>query len=268
MIIDIHTHIFPDKIAARSIAVLEGNAGIKAAISGTLDGLLASAKEGKVDYCVVMPVVTKPSQFQSVNQFAAELNLSYGEGKEHKLISFGGIHPEASDYKEELHVIKELGLQGIKLHPDYQKTRFDDIRYKRIVEEASRLGLIVLVHAGVDIGLPEPVHCTPKMAREMLDEVQPEQLILAHYGGYALWNEVEEYLVGQNVYFDTAYTQGKISNEQFLRILKNHGANKILFGTDSPWCGQKESIEWINSLPISEEEKAMILGENAARMLF
>lgn len=267
MIIDIHTHIFPDSIAERTIAALEAKAHIKAAASGTLDGLLASAKEGHVDYCIVMPVVTKPSQFQSVNQFAAKLNQSYREGGEQKLISFGGIHPETADYKEELHIIKELGLPGIKLHPDYQSTRFDDIRYKRIVEEATRLGLVVLVHAGVDIGLPEPVHCTPKMAREMLDEVQPEQMILAHYGGYALWDEVEEYLVGQKVYFDTAYTEGKISEEQFLRILKHHGADKILFGTDSPWCGQKETVETIKALPISQEDKDLILGGNAARML-
>lgn len=267
MVIDIHTHIFPDKIAEHSIAVLEGNAGIKAAASGTLDGLLASANEGAVDYSIIMPVVTKPSQFQSVNQFAAKINEEYSEGRENKLISFGGIHPESTDYKEELHIIQELGLKGIKLHPDYQNTMFDDIRYMRIVEEATKHGLAVMVHAGVDIGLPNPVHCTPKMARAVIDAVQPEKMILAHYGGYALWDEVEEYLVGQKVYFDTAYTEGKISEEQFLRILRHHGADKILFGTDSPWCGQKETIETIKALPISQEDKELILGGNAARML-
>lgn len=266
MIIDIHTHIFPEKIAAGSIAHLESESNIKAATDGTLNGLLQSAKSAGIDCSVVMPVATKPEQFDSVNNYAAWVNENCGSG-DNKIISFGGIHPDTPDYKEKLKRVKELGLKGIKLHPDYQKTMIDDVKYLNIIEEASRLGLAILVHAGIDIGLPEPVHCPPDRARRVIDIVKAEKLILAHYGGYGQWDMVEEYLAGQNVYFDTSFLAGRISEEQFVRIMTNHGVDKILFGSDSPWTAQRESIDFINNLPISDSEKCKIFSENANALL-
>lgn len=266
MIIDFHTHIFPDKIAEKTIEKLENLAHVKAFTNGTKSGLIESAKEAGVDISVIVPVVTRPEQFNSVNEFAARLNEKF-ENEKVRLLSFGGIHPKTLDYKRELRIIRDLGLKGIKLHPDYQDTFFDDISYMRIVDYASELGLISVVHTGVDIGYPDIVHCTPKMVRRVIDEVAPEKMVLAHFGGYGLWDDAEELLAGENVYFDNAFIYGKIDEEQFLRILGKHGADKVLFGTDSPWSGQKESIEAVNNLPIPEEEKEMILGKNAEKLL-
>lgn len=266
MVIDFHTHIFPEKIAGRTIHKLEGLAGVKAFTDGTKDELLSSMEEAKIDLSVVLPVVTRPEQFSTVNSFAAELSEKY-EGKNPGLISFGGIHPKTLDYKRELRIIKELGLKGIKLHPDYQDTCFDDISYMRILDYATELGLITVVHAGVDIGYPDNVHCTPEMVKRVIDEVVPEKLVLAHYGGFKLWDSVEELLVNENVYFDNSFIYGYIEDETFLRILKKHGADKILFGTDSPWSGQKESVEKIESLPLTQEEKERILWKNAKELL-
>ena len=71
-------------------------------------------------------------------------------------------------------------MKGIKLHPDYQDTYFNDIRYKRIISYATDLGLIISVHAGQDPKCPDNIHCTPAMAEEVLNEVEPEKLVLAH----------------------------------------------------------------------------------------
>ena len=87
------------------------------------------------------------------------------------------------DYRSELHELKEMGFLGIKLHPDYQDMYFNDIRYKRILDYASELGLIVVVHAGKDPKCPDHVHCAPEMIEEVLNEVAPEKLVLAHFGG-------------------------------------------------------------------------------------
>ncbi len=262
MIIDFHTHTFPDKIAARTIEKLENCAHIKAFTDGTRDGLKASMEEAGVDLSIVLPVVTRPDQFESVNRFACKQNE-----QEEKLLSFGGIHPRTEHYREELREIKEMGLKGIKLHPDYQDVKIEEMCCKRIIDYATELGLIISVHAGVDIGLPDPVHCTPQGVKEVLKEVQPNKLVLAHYGGWKLWDEVEELLVGEDVFFDTAFTQGYISDEQFLRILANHGAEKILYATDSPWSGQRESIEYLSSLPIPKEQLDLIFYQNAQKLL-
>lgn len=263
MMIDFHTHIFPDKIAARSIEALSKVSGVKAATDGTLNGLLASMDRSGVDLSVIMPVVTKPSQYESVNTFAAKVNEEYVG----RLLSFGGIHPDSEDYKGELNRIKELGLPGIKLHPDYQGVMIDDVRYMNIIEYADALGMIIMVHAGVDIGLPEPVHCPPDKARKVLDTLKPKKLILAHMGGWKQWEEVYEYLAGEQVYLDTAFCFDYMTQDMFLKLCEKHGTDKILFATDSPWSDARKDMEVIKSLPLTDEAKEAIFSGNAKQLL-
>lgn len=266
MIIDIHTHIFPEKIAEYAIKKLECTGDLKASTNGMLDGLKASMISADIDCSVVMPVVTRLEQFENVNTYAAWLNENCCDGP-HKIMSFGGVHPDDGDYLSHLKQIKDMGIKGIKLHPDYQNVYIDDKRFLDIIYKATELDLAVLIHAGIDIGLPEPVHCPPDRAKKMINEVQPEKLVLAHYGGYGQWDMVEEYLVGEKVYFDTAFLVDRIEEEQFVRIVKNHGAEKILFGSDCPWTSQNDSVEFIKQLPINEQEKEQILGLNAKNLL-
>ncbi len=266
MIVDFHTHIFPEKIAARTIEKLEQIGKVKAFTDGREESLAASMEKADVDVSIVLPVVTAPEQFQTINHYAAQLNHKYLNSRR-RLLSFGGIHPDSPDYKRELREIKNLGLQGIKLHPDYQNTFFDDIRYMRILDYASQLDLVTVVHAGVDIGFPDNVRCTMSGIRRVLDEVAPKNMVLGHYGGFGLWEDVEEWIAGRDVYLDTAYIFGFIKDETFLNILAKHGADKILFATDSPWSGQSESLDYLKKLVTKEEDLNLILGENAKKLL-
>ena len=260
MIIDFHAHMFPDKIAENTIRFLAENV-IPPHTNGTSEGLLASSsREAGIDISVVLPVVTNPSQFASVTKFAEKF-------QEGELLSFAGVHPASCPCKRGVNQIKNLGFKGIKLHPDYQDTYFNDIRYKRIVEKASELDLIVTVHAGVDPKCPDDVHCTPKMAEEMLDEVQPTKLVLAHFGGNEMWEEVEERLIGRNVYLDTAVVLDTMKEEQFLRMVRKHDADKVLFATDSPWRGQKEFVQKMHEIALTEEEREQIFSGTARELL-
>lgn len=263
MIIDFHTHIFPDKIAAKTIRSLADAAGVEAATDGTLGGLMESMNRNGVDISVIQPVVTKPDQFDSINEFAHYVNTKF----EGRLISFGGIHPDCEDYKEKLNRIKALGLRGIKIHPDYQRVMIDDVRYMNIIEYADALGLIILTHAGVDIGLPEPVHCPPDKMRKVLDKLKPKKMVLAHYGAWKQWEEVYEYLAGEDVYFDTAFTFDYIEQDIFVKIFKKHGSQRILFATDSPWSDVQKGIETLRSLPISSSQMDDIQANNAKKLL-
>ena len=262
MVIDFHTHTFPDKIAKASIEGLSKCSGITPHTDGTVAGLERSMEKSGVDVSVILPVVTKPAQFETVNRVAAKLN----EEKKN-LISFGGIHPDCSDVRRRMREIKSLGLKGVKIHPAYQKVYMDDIRYLRILETASEEGLIISVHAGVDIGLPEPVYAAVEKIARAIRETAPKKLVLAHLGGWKEWDAVEELLAGEEVYMDTAFLEDYINDEQLVRIIRKHGAEKMLFGTDCPWSGQKESIARIEGLPLTEQEKELILGENAKKLL-
>ncbi len=262
MVIDFHTHTFPDKIAKASIESLSKCSGITPHTDGTISGLKRSMEEDGVDLSVILPVVTRPAQFETVNRVAAEI-CEKGEG----FLSFGGIHPDCPDVKQKMREIKSLGLKGVKIHPAYQEVYMDDIRYLRILEAATEQGLVVSVHAGVDIGLPVPVYAAVERIARAIKETAPEKLVLAHLGGWKEWDAVEETLAGDNVYLDTAFLEDYISDELLLRIIKKHGADKILFGTDCPWSGQRESIERLEKLPLSEEEKRLIFSENAEKLL-
>ena len=263
MVIDFHTHIFPDAIAERTIDFLQKQSGITAATDGTLNGLLQSMERTGVDMSVILPVVTKPSQFESVNAFAQQVNEKYAG----KLLSFGGIHPDSADYRKELKTIKEMGLPGIKLHPDYQGVMIDDIRYMNIIDYAAELDLIVSTHAGLDNGFPDLIHCPPDRMRKVLDSIKPEKFVVAHYGGWQQWEAVYEYLADANVYFDTAVTFGYLEQDLFLKIWEKHNKEKVLFATDSPWSDAAMAIEAVHALPVSTEEKKNLLADNAKRLL-
>ncbi len=258
--IDFHTHIFPDAIAEKSLPHLAKVCQTNPFTDGKRNGLLNSMKEAQVDCSIVLPVVTAPRQFDSIHRFA----MQFLEGD---LLSFGGIHPDNDNYREKLRWIKEQGFQGIKLHPDYQGTYFNDIRYKRIIAYAMELDLVVISHAGLDPLCPNDIHCTPQMAAEVIEEVRPTKLVLAHMGGNAMADDVERHLIGKEVYFDTSYVLDKIERVQLVRMIRNHGADKILFATDSPWAKQKAFIELFYDLPLEKQEQNMISQGNAKRLL-
>ncbi len=275
MIIDTHTHIFPENIASRAIASLEKKADegsgvrMKAHTDGTYNGLLKSMRESEIDISLVLPVMTKPSQFDSVNEYAAEINGKNG------IYSFGGMHPDCENKAERLARIKSLGLRGIKLHPDYQGCFVNDERYVEIVRECLKLGLYVTFHSGYDVGYPQPMYCQPEMFesayRDMLSEyakIDGPRVILAHLGGVTTAQRTLKYICGLPVYLDMAYTLGFMRDDDIVAIIRAHGAERVLFGSDSPWTSQAEFKRRLYVLPITEAEKDLISHKNAERILF
>lgn len=274
MIIDFHTHIFPDKIAERTLAALAKAAEVQPYTDGTAADLLRSMEDAGVDKSVILPVNTRAGQFDTITKFAKHINDTYDN-----LISFGGIHPDDEDIEGKMRHLKDNGFKGVKLHPDYTETFIDDERYIRIIAEAKRAGLLVLTHAGKDPAY-EIVHCPPDKGAKVLKRVQelvPSDkafLIFAHLGGVRELPDVEKHLVGQNCYIDISCSFSDfgsfstIADEDIVRVIRNHGADKILFATDSPWNGQKEYIDRFKSLNgLSDIEKEMILGQNAEKLL-
>ena len=268
MIIDFHTHVFPDSIAKKAVDSLAARSKTIPKRDGTLYSLKESMKKSGIDISVVLPVVTSPKHFNSINAYSAEKN------EIDNVIFFGGIHPDCENIKDKLKQIKSLGLKGIKLHPDYQNTFIDDIKYINIISEALNIGLKVILHSGVDVGLPEVVHCTPKRSAAMLKAVygseffkDPPSVIFAHMGDIYNLNETKEYLIGKNVMLDTAFILDKLPKDELAYLIRAHGTDKVLFATDSPWGGQKEFIDIFSSLPLSFEEKELISHKNALKLL-
>ena len=281
MIVDFHTHTFPDKIAAASVDKLQSAAHIRPFTDGTVRALSASIRAAGIDCAVNLPVATSPRQVVQINNTAAKINETT---QETGVLSFGAMHPDFADYRAELARIADLKIPGIKLHPPYQGADFDDTRYLRILDRAGELGLLVLVHAGLDIGLPGADRASPRMIRDAMRATGPVKLICAHMGGWRQWDAVEELLPDTGVFLDTSFSLGRIvpngdgypwkeaelplmDPAQFLRIVRAFGADRILFGTDSPWGGHADALRILQGLPLTDAERTEILGGAAARLL-
>lgn len=267
MVIDFHTHIFPDKIAKSTIEALANKAENKPYTDGTAQGMVDAMLRADADICVTLPVLTKASQFDSVTRFAVAVNERFNT-EEKKLISFAGMHPECEDIEGKMQYLKLMGIKGVKIHPDYQCTFIDDKGYIEILKCAKKYDMVVVTHSGIDDGYKdEPVRCPPEKVLKVIEEVNHDKFVLAHYGGHKQWEEVYELLAGKNVYFDTAYTLHEISEELFKKILLKHGEDKVLFATDCPWRDIKDDLQILNSFNLSESTLNKILYKNALKLL-
>lgn len=264
MIIDFHTHIFPDALAPRATASLQATAGLPVAFDGTADGLIKLMKEEGIDKSVVLNTVTNAKQEEKVNNFALEVN----ENKE-ELIPFCSLHPDNENPKEKLLYFKSKGIKGVKLHPDYLGIEFDDERFEPTLSAISEIGLPVVIHTGYDPVSPNKIHATPDAILNVLDKFPSLILVAAHLGGVSHWDEVIEKLCGKNLYLDTAFCCERIgiTVEQGKRIFEKHPHEKILFGSDAPWARPAEIIEFLNKLGLSEETLEKVLYKNAEVLL-
>ena len=269
MTVDFHTHAFPEKIAAATVSALEKSGNTPAYSDGTGTGLTSQMKKAGIDVSVNLPVLTKPTQFDSILKFATGMNEAFFASGKRGILSFAGIHPDTEDCEEKLLLVKNSGIKGIKIHPDYQGTFFDDERYVRILTAAKKLDLITVTHAGLDGAyVGQPIKCTPRRVMNVLDKIGGyDKLVLAHMGGNQLFSEVYDVLAGEDVYFDTAYVLQFFSQSEFMKMTEKHGSDKILFATDSPWRDQSVDLAILKGYALGEESEKKITEENARKLL-
>ncbi|MGI5849761.1 MAG: amidohydrolase family protein [Christensenellales bacterium] len=260
MVIDFHTHCFPDAVAKKAIPELEESGCVKALHDGTVGSLKQLMDECDVDISIVLPVATKPSQVPVINDWAKS-------SADDTLCFFGALHPDDPYFYENAKKLKEDGFRGVKLHPDYQHFYADEPRMMPLYEALRDLGLIVSLHSGMDIGYPVPVHCTPLMIKNIMESIKGLKIIAAHMGAYALWQDVEALLIGLPIFFDTSYSYHALKQQGMERIIKKHGAENVLFGTDSPWKRADTEISRIIALNLPARDIDKILFGNALSLL-
>lgn len=261
MLIDFHTHCFPDKLSKRAIATLQDAGGnMEAYTDGTVGGLRSLMKETGVDVSVVLNIATNPHQMTSVNDFAASIN------NEKDIFSFGSVYPLSPDAIYELERIKSLGLKGVKFHPEYQGFEADDPRVFPVYKKASALGLISVFHSGVDYGFAPPYKAMPKAMAKAIS-VFDSPVIAAHWGGVNAGEGVLEHLCGENVWFDLSFGYCMMPKYFAEKIIEKHGTDKLLFGTDAPWHKADMEMRLISSLGLLENDLEKIRWKNAAGLL-
>lgn len=267
MLIDFHTHTFPEAIAKKTLDMLlfnmqhTYNIDQKLCYGGTPNLLLQSMDKTGVDISVTMPIATNPKQFDSINKFS----ISY---RTDRLIPFGAIHPYNEDIPQKLDCLKDNGFLGIKLHPDYQGVLADDAKFIDLVKAAVERGLYVTIHSGQDTGIKPPFCGDADRIERLLQKVDSEFIILAHMGAFNEWEDVLSLLAGKyKAYFDISVVSRFIDIELYRKIIDVHGADKILFGSDMPWELPSDTLAFLKKSGICGEELEFITHKNAEKIL-
>ena len=266
MLIDFHTHAFPDKLAPRALPPLAERIHSEPLYDGTVGGLLASLDRWGVDRAVICNIATNPKQTENVNSFAIETQKEHGD----RLSPLGSLNPECDPafMERELTRLSEAGIRGLKIHPDYTGHTIDDPQFDPVFSLAAAHGMFLVTHAGFDVYSPDFIHASPERILRRLERSPDAVLVAAHYGGNKQWDEVEEKLIGKNLWIDTSLGGFcGLAPAQAKRMLTLHDPEKILFGSDAPWCSSAETLAYLDSLGLSAGLTERITHKNAEALL-
>ena len=270
-VIDFHTHVFPDALAPRAIAQLTINAAASGYVprtDGTVAGLLAAMDRAGIHRSVVCNIATNPRQMKNVNDFAIWLRGNK------RLIPLGSVNPHVTPQEiiTELDRLREAGIPGIKIHPDYMGEEIHAEQFSPIFKACAERNMFVITHAGYDPVQPDHTHCTPDMVLRVMERHPDLKLVVAHAGGFSREREVLEKLCGAPVWLDTSLCALRNAASSDLgdlcaEILRRHDPSRVLFATDTPWSDSVVEIQFIENLKLPRGTEEGILAKNAEALL-
>jgi len=261
--IDFHTHAFPDKVAARAITGIENPGTWDACGDGTIGGLVASMDAADIDVSVVCPIATRPGLVKGIFKWVRSI-------RSERIEPFCSIHPEDRKIGKWMATFVSAGIRGIKLHPMYQGFAVDEERLAPLYQAAVDCGIIVQFHCGKDIAFGhDDDRAAPARFARLFDRFGRMQTVCSHMGGWLDWDEGEKHIIGRDVMLETSFSLGEQGTDahRVAGMIRRHGPERVMFGTDWPWADQKLHLDLFNALDLPEADKRAILFGNAARLL-
>ena len=264
MVIDFHTHAFPDSLAPRAISSLVNKGGINPYDDGTISGLVDVMDCEGVDISVILNIATKPEQETNVNNFALSLT------NHNRVIGLGSVFPKSETSLSEVERLKAGGVKGIKMHPEYQNFDILDEGMFPLYEKCAELSILIQMHTGGDVAYSAPYHTSPQKLEKLVSMFPKTTFVFAHMGGYEMWHNAADILTHHdNMYIDTSMinTIAKIDNDDAKRIIENVGEDRVVFGSDMPWGMPSHSMNKILSLKLGKDVEDKIFYKNAVKLL-
>ena len=268
-IFDIHTHIYPDSVAQKAIDSLSVFYDFKNTYNflpsgkGTFEDLYRSCRLNGVCGCLMLCVATNAKQVGHVNGFMADIVKS-NTSKDFTPVGFGCIHQDCEDMAKEAERIADLGLRGIKIHPDIQRVDIDDNRLMPLYE-AIEGKLPLYLHMG------DPRDEFRFSATERLVKIKKRfpnlEVVAAHLGGYTAWHKIGLLTDFDKIWFDASSSLWVIDSTYAKSVIEALGVHRVMFGTDYPVAYANEELDRFMKVELDEKERADILYNNAARFL-
>ena len=264
MIIDFHTHIYPQAVAAKIFPAAKKKLKVEVPGTGGPEDLCRMMQEGGVSRSVLLPLAKGCRDVPGLNDW-----IQAAASKNQELIAFGAVHPFMEGLEEELDRLEGWGIRGVKIMPLLQQVYPDDPRCYRLCQELVDRDMILIAHAGRDpLDRPE-VYGTPERFASLAESFPDLKMVLAHLGGLRMWDAVRRYLLpaGKNVFFDTAYVSFYMEPEEMKELIADMGPGRVIFGSDYPWERPGRAAEIIRDLGLSGAEEDAIFFRNAAELL-
>lgn len=258
MVIDVHAHIFPEKIARKATDNIGRFYGCSMAADGTVENLLALGRPiWGGSFCGALC-----GDHGEAGGFHQRFSRGAGASNPSRLIGFAALHPESNRIPQQVEEALQMGLTGVKLHPDFQEFHIDDEKAFPIYE-AIEGRMPLLVHTGDS----RTEYSKPWRLAKILDRFPKLNVIAAHFGGYSEWENGALSLALKNVYVDTSSSQFALTPHQVRELIDIFGADHVLFGTDYPMWNPGEELKKLALVPMTQEEREMILHGNMERLL-
>lgn len=259
MIIDAHAHVWPDRIAEIALSA-NRLPDLVARGDGTVGGLTADMASSGVAMSCCLGIANEARHVDRVNEFVADLTSADRFG-------FGTVHVELSA-EDNLASLRRHGVRAVKIHPLFQDFALDDPRLWEIFEA---LGdeIAVITHVGEGGDARANSLSSPRMIRDIATQFPDLRLMACHFGGYKILDDAEEMLSGSDVVLETSWPPSlkTLRPERVRRLIRSHGAERIVFGSDWPMTSPAEEIEAIQALGLSDDETKSVLGGTMARLL-
>lgn len=259
LIIDAHAHAFPDAVAERAVPLLAQEGHVKAHLDGKVDSLMRSMDRAGIAVAVICSIATKPEQFGPILKWSKAIASD-------RLVPLGSVHPSDPDAVAHIREIREAGLRGVKLHPYYQNFDLDEERLMPIYEAIAECGLVLVSHTGFDVAFPRVRKCDPARIVAVTRRFPALKFVATHLGAWEDWDAVSEQLLGSSLTMEISCALESLPPERARAMLMAHPADRLLFGTDTPWNDQGEVIERVRSLGLPPDRLNRLLGGNAAAL--
>lgn len=255
---DIHTHVYPDEIAQKATDSVKNFYQIGGAdMNGTVDMLLERSKAANITRSLILPVALTPNRVHGINDYIVRQTQLHPE-----FIGFGTVHAAMDHLTEEVHRIMNIGLKGIKMHPDSQRFHIDDYRLYPMYE-AIEGRIPVMLHMGDH----RYNYSHPVKLRKILDQFPRLQAIAAHFGGYSMYETAYELLKDTDCILDVSSSLMFMEPGQPEKYINLYGAERMAFGTDYPLWDPVQEVQRFLQLKLTPQQQEQIAWKTAYRFL-
>lgn len=234
--------------------------GVRAYLDGTVGDLLRSMDRAGIEKSVICCIATKPEQFEPILRWCGQIRSD-------RIIPFPSVHPADPALVDHIRRISEEGFAGVKLHPYYQDFFADEDRMLELYAQADAWNLVLVMHTGYDIAFPRIRRADPRKVLWVKQRFPGLRFVATHMGAWQQWDEVRDSLIGRPIHMEISFALDDLEPQMAREMILGHPQGYVLFGTDSPWKDQAETLRLLEALELPPTVLMPMLAANGLALL-